>query len=186
RIEAITSASAEQYVSRELETLAAVRESLKSPKDVAKAVESLLAEKQQLQKEIEKLYTEKAQLIKNEMLSGFVEENGISKLIIKQQFPDADSLKKISFELKNERDNLLLVVAADVQNKPMISVMISENLVETLGLHAGKLVKELGREIKGGGGGQPFYATAGGKDITGLDNVVKKAEEILGELTEKS
>ena len=186
RIEAITSATAEGHVTKELDTLAAVRESMKGPKDVVKAVESLLVEKQQLQKEIEKLYAEKAQSIKSDMLKAVVAENGVNKLIVSQQFPDADSLKKVSFELKNELDNLLMVVAADVQSKPMVSVMISEGLVESQDLHAGKLVKELAREIKGGGGGQPFYATAGGKDISGLDNVVKKAEELLGEVTAKS
>ena len=186
RIEAITSATAEGHVTKELDTLAAIRESMKGPKDVVKAVESLLVEKQQLQKEIEKLYAEKAQSIKSDMLKAVVAENGVNKLIVSQQFPDADSLKKVSFELKNELDNLLMVVAADVQSKPMVSVMISEGLVESQDLHAGKLVKELAREIKGGGGGQPFYATAGGKDISGLDNVVKKAEELLGEVTAKS
>ncbi len=145
-----------------------------------------MTEKNQLQKEIEKLYGEKAQSIKKEMLGEIKKDQGIHKLIISKQFPDADSLKKVSFELKNEFDNLIMIVAADVQNKPMVSVMISENLVGELDLHAGKMVKELAREIKGGGGGQPFYATAGGKDLSGLDNVVAKAHEMISSIDAKS
>ncbi|MGB3465006.1 MAG: alanine--tRNA ligase, partial [Cyclobacteriaceae bacterium] len=172
RIEAITSATAEKYVADELGLLSEIRESLKNPKDILKTVESLLSEKSQLQKEIDKLYAEKAQSVKKEMLHEITEANGINQLIIYRQFPDADSLKKIAFELKNEIENLVMVVAADVQNKPMVSVMISEDLVEKYGMHAGKMVKELAQEIKGGGGGQAFYATAGGKDLSGLERVV--------------
>lgn len=186
RIEAITSDIAESYVSDELKTLSDVRESLKHPKNVLLAVENLIAEKNQLQKEIEKLYGEKAQSIKTQMLDEIKNENGINKLVISNQFPDADSLKKISFELKNEFDNLIMIVAAEVQNKPMVSVMISENLVTELDLHAGKMVKELAREIKGGGGGQPFYATAGGKDLSGLNKVVEKANEMISSMVAKS
>ena len=120
------------------------------------------------------------------MLAAMNRENGINKLVVKQKFPDADSLKKVSFELKNECDNLILVVAAEVQNKPMVSVMISDQLVSDYDLHAGNMVKELAREIKGGGGGQPFYATAGGKDLTGLDKVVEKAKGMISSLEAKN
>ena len=186
RIEAVTSNTAEAYVSEELKILSEIRESLKNPKNIVQSIENLMAEKNQLQKEIEKLYGEKAQSIKSDMLAAMNRENGINKLVVKQKFPDADSLKKVSFELKNECDNLILVVAAEVQNKPMVSVMISDQLVSDYDLHAGNMVKELAREIKGGGGGQPFYATAGGKDLTGLDKVVEKAKGMISSLEAKN
>ncbi len=179
RIEAITASTAEDYVNKELNTLSAVKDALKAPKNLAQAVNTLVAEKNQLQKEIEKLYAEKAKLIKVDMLNELVTDKGMNTLITKKEFPDAESLKKISFELKNEHENLVLVVAAEIQGKPMVSIMLSDALTKDAGLHAGKMVKELAREIKGGGGGQPFYATAGGKDLKGLDNVIKKAKEMV-------
>ena len=84
----------------------------------------------------------------------------------------------MAYDLKAVVENMLLVLAADVDGKPQVAVMIDEELVKSKDLHAGKIVKELAKEIKGGGGGQPFFATAGGKDINGLDNVVVKAQEL--------
>ena len=111
--------------------------------------------------------------------------NGYNILITEAELPDADSLKKLSFEFNNEIDNLIMILAADIAGKPQISIMIAEGLVKSLDLHAGKLIKELAKEIKGGGGGQPFYATAGGKDIAGLPNVVIKANEIIEGITKQ-
>ena len=93
--------------------------------------------------------------------------------------PSADKLRQLAFEVKNQVDNLFMVLAADINGKPQIGIMISEELVESKGYHAGNMVRDLAKEIKGGGGGQPFFATAGGKDVTGLDNVVNKAKGLL-------
>ena len=84
-------------------------------------------------------------------------------------------MKDLAFQLKNEVDNLFLVLGADIEGKPNLTVMISENLVNDKGLNASQIVRDAGREIKGGGGGQPFYATAGGKDISGLGAAIEKA-----------
>ena len=100
-------------------------------------------------------------------------------IIGKIQIDSADVVKNIAFEIKQKVDNLALVLAADIAGKPQVTVMFSDNLVKDKDLNAGKLVKELAKEIKGGGGGQPFYATAGGKDVTGLDAVVTKAKELF-------
>jgi alanyl-tRNA synthetase len=84
-------------------------------------------------------------------------------------------MKDLAFQLKNEVDNLFLVLGADIDGKPNLTIMISDNLVKDKGLHAGKIIREAGKEIKGGGGGQPFYATAGGKDVSGLQAAIEKA-----------
>lgn len=182
RIEAVTAEVAETYVRKELNVVNEIREALKNPKDLTKAIEALIKERSDLQKQVEKLNAEKAGNVKQDLLDQFIEINDINLLITQAEFPDADSLKKISFELKNELNNLIMIVAADINGKPMISVMVSESLLSSYDIHAGNLVKELAREIKGGGGGQPFYATAGGKDVSGLPNAVQKAKEFAENL----
>ncbi len=106
--------------------------------------------------------------------------NGVSVIAEKVTLPSADALKGIAYELKQKVENLFLVLAADVQGKPQVAVMIDDQLVKEKNLHAGNIVKELAREIKGGGGGQPFFATAGGTDLSGLDRVVEKGRRLLG------
>ncbi|MGZ3751672.1 MAG: DHHA1 domain-containing protein, partial [Mucilaginibacter sp.] len=94
--------------------------------------------------------------------------------------PNADAVKNLAYQLKDIVSDLFLVLAADIEGKPSLTVMIAESLVKSKGLHAGNIVKELSKEIKGGGGGQPFFATAGGSDISGLDNVLAKAKSFIG------
>jgi alanyl-tRNA synthetase len=88
-------------------------------------------------------------------------------------------LKNIAYALRNQFDDLLLILAADVDSKPQVTVMIGEKLAATNKFHAGNMVKELAKEIDGGGGGQPFFATAGGKNLDGLDAVLTKAKTML-------
>ena len=179
RIEAYTARRAEEYVNDRLSTLSQIEEMLKNPKDLTRAVKSLLEDRQTQAKQIEKLNKEMASGIKDEILSGIKTSNDISFTFYRGVFPDSDSLKQIAFELKNEVKNLLLVVGAEIKGKPIISIMISDNLTRDYDLHAGNMVREMAKEIKGGGGGQPFYATAGGKDISGLDAALKKGEELI-------
>ncbi|MFY0653009.1 MAG: alanine--tRNA ligase [Cyclobacteriaceae bacterium] len=182
RIEAVTSDKAEEYIEKKISAIDEVSQLLNNPKDVIKTLENLIAEKNQLQKEIEKANKAKAGQVKETLLKQLEATSGYNLLIAEASLPDGDSLKKIAFELKNEIDQLILVLAADIAGKPQIAVMISDDLVSSLNLHAGNMVRELAKEIKGGGGGQPFFATAGGKDIAGLSNVTKKAKELLQEL----
>lgn len=178
RIEALTGPKAFSYIQEQEQLIKEVKELLKHPKDLTRAVSSLLEEQKKLSKEIEGLHARQSGQVKEGLLRQVTTQNGISAIIAKVTVPNADALKKLSFELKNEVDNLFGVLAADVAGKPQIAVVISENLVSEKGLNAGQLVRELAKEIKGGGGGQPFFATAGGKDLGGLDAVVAKANEI--------
>ena len=88
-------------------------------------------------------------------------------------------MKQIAFELKGELSNFILLLTSNLNNKPVITLMISENLVQSKGWNASSIIRDLAIEIKGGGGGQPFFATAGGSDVDGLKNVIEKAKEIF-------
>lgn len=179
RIEAYTGPKAFAYVQEQEKELNEVKGLLKNPKELTKAVASLIEDQKRLTKIIEELHAKQSGLIKVDLLSKVVEGDGFNSLVNKVILPNADVLKKIAFELKNEVENLVAVLAADIDGKPQVAVIIAENLVQDKGLNAGQMVRELAKEIKGGGGGQPFFATAGGKDLSGLDQVVVKANEMI-------
>jgi alanyl-tRNA synthetase len=179
RIEAVTSDGAEKFVNDELALLNEVKSILKNPKDLASAARSLVEEKHALEKKLEALNQEKANYLKDELASKAVKINGHTLIMAKVQVPNADSLKNIAYALRNQYDDLLMILAADVDSKPQVSVMIGEKLAATNKFHAGNMVKELAKEIDGGGGGQPFFATAGGKNLGGLDAVLVKAKTLI-------
>jgi len=176
RIEAITSAKAEEYFHEQERLIHEVKNLLKNPKDLVKSVSGLIEEKHDLEKQLQSLLKEKGQEIKKQILSS-IEKRGDINFVVKQiTFDSADEIKNILFELKNEVQNLFCIVAAEIKGKPSISVIISDNLVKEKNLDAGKIVRELAKEIKGGGGGQSFYAQAGGSDLIGLKTVIQKAQ----------
>jgi alanyl-tRNA synthetase len=179
RIEAITAENAEQFVRTEIALLDEVRALLKNPKDLLASLKNLSEEKHALEKKIEAFNQEKANLIKDELARKAVKSNGYSLVLEKVSVPNADALKNIAYALRNQFDDLLLILAADVDGKPQVTVMIGEKLAQTNKYHAGNLVKELAKEIDGGGGGQPFFATAGGKNLNGLDAVIEKARKLI-------
>ncbi|SFH02197.1 alanyl-tRNA synthetase [Algoriphagus hitonicola] len=178
RIEAITAAAAENHFREQENLLREIKDLLKNPKDLRKAVENLLGERNELKKEIESLHMEKAYSIKKELLQQVQNKEGVSILIAKVILPNADALKKLAYELKNELENAFVILAANISDKPQIAVILAEELIQSKGLNAGQIVRELAKEIQGGGGGQPFFATAGGKDLDGLDRAVAKAREL--------
>lgn len=179
RIEAITAETAEQYVRNELSLLDEVRALLKNPKDLIMSVKNLAEEKHALEKKLDAIHQELANTLKDQLARKAIKSNGTHTIIEKVSVPHADSLKNIAYALRNQFDDLLLILAADVEGKPQVSVMIGEKLMETKKYHAGELVKILAKEIDGGGGGQPFFATAGGKNLSGLDAVIAKAKSII-------
>ena len=180
RIEAITGQAAETYVDEQETLIAALKETLKNPRDLKKAVDGLLEEKNQLQKQIDALQQEKSADIKQHLLEKIKPINGAQVLVEKIAIPQADMLKQLAFSLKNQVNDLVLVLAADISGKPQITVVIDEKLTKThASLHAGQMVKQLAKHIQGGGGGQPFFATAGGKDISGLDKALEEAQIII-------
>jgi len=180
RIEAITGVGAEVYITNQNQLVNQLKDLLKNPKDLTKSVESLLEENSKLKKEIEKSILEKSSGLKNELAQKAEAIGDINFIAQKVALPNAEAVKNLAYQLKDIVSNLFLVLAADFDGKPSLTVMIAENLVKEKGLHAGNIVKELAKEVKGGGGGQPFFATAGGSDISGLDAALAKAKSFVG------
>jgi alanyl-tRNA synthetase len=180
RIEAITGVAAEVFITNQSRMVDQLKNLLKNPKDLPKSIESLLDENSKLKKEIEKAILEKSSGLKNELAQKAEAIGGINFIAQKVALPNAEAIKNLAYQLKDIVPNLFLVLAADFDGKPSLTVMIAENLVKEKGLHAGNIVKELAKEVKGGGGGQPFFATAGGSDVSGLDNALAKAKSFVG------
>ncbi|MGY6744267.1 MAG: alanine--tRNA ligase [Cecembia sp.] len=179
RIEAITANAAEAYINGQLALVKEMQELLKNPKDLKKSLEALMQERNELKKEIEALHLKEAASLKTSLMQKALQVNGMNLIIESVKLPSAEALKKLAFELKNEVDQVVAVLAAEIDGKPQIAVVIHEDLVEAKGLNAGNTVRELAKSIQGGGGGQPFFATAGGKNLAGLPEVVEKAKAIF-------
>ncbi|WP_462248155.1 alanine--tRNA ligase [Ekhidna sp.] len=178
RIEAVTSFQAEKYFNEKISLLTELEEMLKHPKDLRKTIENLMNENLTNQKKIEEMNKQQAGQIKDQLKNAVKEVNGKNLITYKGEFPSADSMKQVSFELKREVENLVLLIAAQINDKPMLTVMISDDLVKD-GMNANEIIRKMASAIKGGGGGQPFYATAGGKDLSGLDEALKLGEEMI-------
>jgi alanyl-tRNA synthetase len=179
RIEAITADEAERYVSESIGLLDQVRELFKNPKDLLASTQGLLEEKHALEKKLEAFQQEQANQLKDQLASRAQQVNGYHLILEKVTVSSADALKNIAYGLRNQFEDLLLILAADVEGKPQVAVMLGEKLAETNRYHAGNMVKELAKEIGGGGGGQPFFATAGGKNLDGLSAVLEKARKLI-------
>lgn len=179
RIEAVTASKAEQIINEELALLDAVRTLLKNPKDLLKSVENLLDEKQALQKEIERLQNEALQGIKQQLRTQIIEKNDIQFLAAQVEVPKPDALKTLAFQLKQETASLFAVLTAAIDGKAHVAVMIADELVKERNWNAAQIVKDLAKLIEGGGGGQPFFATAAGKNTANIKAVLIAAEQML-------
>ena len=179
RIEAITAAKAEAYIVEQSKELNELKALLKGNKDIKAAVSSLLEENARLKKEAEKAIIEQAANLKHDIVHHVKTINGINLIATHVDLPHADAVKNLAFAVKDLVDNLFLVFTTLIDDKPGITVMLSENLVSDKSLDASKIIRELAKDIQGGGGGQPFYATAGGKNKDGLAAVLLKAEGLV-------
>ncbi|WP_142601722.1 alanine--tRNA ligase [Solitalea koreensis] len=178
RIEAITASKAEAFMNEQLEIVNEVRSLVKN-QDVLKGLQAILDENTKLKRDIEQMILQKASHIKDELAQQVENINGVNFIAKQLDIPSAEAIKNLAFEMKAKIDNLFLVIAADIDGKPNLTVMLSDNLVADKGLNASQIVRELGKEIQGGGGGQPFYATAGGKNLSGLRKALDKAKELV-------
>ncbi len=179
RIEAVTSVKAEEFFDNQTAQLNEVKALLKNNKDVIKSLSNLIEENSELQKQLQSLLKEKAQSIKQELLTKVQHKNGINFIAEKISFDSAEEIKNILFEIRNQIENCVCVIGAEVKGKPSISVIIDDNLVKDKNLNAGNIIRDLAKEINGGGGGQPFYAQAGGSKLEGLNTAIEKAKNLF-------
>lgn len=179
RIEAITSVKAEAFFNQQITLLQEVKVALKNPKDVLKGLQNLVEQNAELQKQVELLLREKAKNIKTTLLTKQQLINGVNFIAERIDLDSADVIKDLSFDLRGQVDNLFMVLGAEVNGKPSLSIIISDNLVKDKNLNAGTIVRELGKEIQGGGGGAAFYATAGGTNSQGIAKALEKAKSFL-------
>jgi alanyl-tRNA synthetase len=179
RIEAVTGEGAFEYLNNSLSVLKELENLLKNPKDITASLQSVLEDKHALEKKLEEVNQERANQIKDVLATRAQKHEGYTLILEKVSVPNTDALKNIAYALRNQFDDLLLILAADVDDKPQVCVMIGEKLAATNKFHAGNMVKELAKEIDGGGGGQPFFATAGGKNLNGLNSVIEKSRKLL-------
>ncbi len=179
RIEAITSVKSESFINEQLHLIGELKSTLKGSKDVLKSVSGLMEENAELQKQLQGFVKEKAHAIKNDLKSQIQNKNGVNFLAKQIVFDHAEEIKNILFEIKNEVENCFLVLGAEINGKPSLSVIVSDNLVKERNLNAGTIVRELAKEINGGGGGQAFYAQAGGSKTEGLAAAIEKAKTLI-------
>lgn len=179
RIEAITSVKAEEFFNQQIALVNEVKTLLKNPKDVIKSLQGLMEQNSDLQKQVDQMLREKAKGLKTELLAKKQTINGINFIAEKIELDSADAIKDLLYEVRNQVDDLFMVIGAEVKGKPSLSIIISDNLVKDKNLNAGTIMRDIAKEIKGGGGGQAFYANAGGSDIHGIAKALEKAKTYL-------
>jgi alanyl-tRNA synthetase len=180
RIEAVTGSNALTHVNEELLQLKEVKAALKNPKEPVKTIETLLQDKATLEKQLELLEQEKLKQLSAVLKQQVEQVNGINFLGKIVTVSNADGLKQICTNLKNEISNHVFILAANVAGKASVALMISDNLVAEKGLDATKIIKEkIASLIKGGGGGQKSFATAGGQEAGQLEQVISQVKAML-------
>jgi len=178
RIEAITGDAAKQYFIDRSTAFSALQKSLNNAQDPVKAVTSMQQQNSALQKQVAQLLKEKAKNIKGDLKNEVVQLKGVN-FLTKELDLDAAGLKDLAFELGGEIDNLFILFGSKANNKALLTCFIDKKLVANKGLDAGKIVRELGKHIQGGGGGQPFFATAGGKNPEGIALALAQVKDYI-------
>ncbi len=179
RIEAITAARAEEYISQKLTALDDISVLLKSTGNVTDSVEKLVAENSSLKKTIEKMEAEAASSRADELKNSAEDIKGIKFISSLVEGASPEILKNIAFRIRNFEGHYVAVLGSSSGEKASLTVVVSDSLVKGKGLSAVNIIKEISSEINGGGGGQSFLATAGGKKAAGLEAALRKAREIL-------
>jgi alanyl-tRNA synthetase len=179
RIEAITGEAAELQILEDALMVEQIKEILKGAKDPLKGIQQILDEKQELEKKLDQLQREKAGQIRKSLDAKIEQAGTLKRLIDTVDLDSPELIKNIAFDLKSIHPDLILVLGHQSNGKPMLTVALGDQAVNQ-GLNASNLVKDLAKEINGGGGGQVFYATAGGSKPEGLNAALEKAKALKG------
>lgn len=178
RIEAITGQAAYAYTRQQEMLIKEIVAITKNPKDIVKGVEHLANENKQLLKQVAQLQAFEVNMRRQAIIDKATAVGDIHLVSEKIDIGSADALKSLVYGIKQALPHCAIVIGANINEKPLLSILFSDD-VTAKGLHAGNLIREAAKNIKGGGGGQPFYATAGGKDVSGLDKAIAEAREAI-------
>jgi len=178
RIEAVTAAQADKYIESKLELLEELQKLIKNPADPLKGLQAIIDQNNQLQKQIAEKNSQLAKL-ERDILLKTSERYGNIDLIAQKTQLDSAAVKDLAYNLKDTTSNLIMLLGSEKDGKASLSLIISNDLVQSGKFDASKLVRELAKEIEGGGGGQPFFATAGGKNPSGIENAFRRMKQLL-------
>ncbi|WP_293953572.1 MULTISPECIES: alanine--tRNA ligase [unclassified Sphingobacterium] len=179
RIEAITGTRSASVIREHFELVHHLKELMNNPKDFVSALGKIIDENGALKKEVEKSITEKSLALKSDLEAKIQQVGPINFLSTIVDLPNAEAVKTLAYALKGTVTNLFLVIGAEFDGKPSLTVVLSDELAKEKGLNASTIVRELAKDIQGGGGGQPFFATAGGKNPAGLKLAIARAIDFL-------
>jgi alanyl-tRNA synthetase len=179
RIEAITAVKAEQFINDKLNTLKNIERIFKSNQNLIKNITDLMNENSGLKKDLDGFIKDRLKIVKNNLKGNISVTNNVNIIAEPISASNAGDIKDIAFQLKGEVDNLVFISGADLDGKANITIMFSDKLVKEYDLNAGAIIREAAKEIKGGGGGQPFFASAGGKDPKGLEKAIQVAKKMV-------
>jgi alanyl-tRNA synthetase len=182
RIEAITAGTAEEFMYNQVDSIKSLKVLMGNPPELMQAVDKLLQENNLLKKQLESFSKDKVKQLKAELKNSSKERNGTTIISCKVDLDNPESIKDLAYQLRNEIDNLFLAIGAEISGKPLLTIMISDSLVESTKVNASNIVREAAKEIQGGGGGQTYYATAGGKNTQGIDAALQRAVQLFEQL----
>jgi alanyl-tRNA synthetase len=183
RIEAVTASKAEEYINEKLNTVDQIASMLKSTGNIADSVEKLIGENSSYKKTIEKYQMQSVSNKLNELVGKAILINNIRIISGQIETESTDVLKNIAYQIRNSSENTVLVLGSETAAKANIMVLVSDNLVKERNINAVTIIKEIAGEINGSGGGQPFLATAGGKNPHGIAVAIKKGVEIIKQIS---
>ncbi|MDP4253982.1 MAG: DHHA1 domain-containing protein, partial [Bacteroidota bacterium] len=180
RIEAVAGVAAENYVSGQFAQIRQIRETMKNPKELLRSLEGLIAENAELKRRQERAEARQLADLKDRLVTRVQVVNGVNFIGEIVEVPQADALKRLCFDLKNELNNYLVVLAANLEGKAAVAILIDEKLAADKGLQAPAIIKEhIAPLINGGGGGQKTLAMAGGQDPSRLPQVIARVKALL-------
>ncbi|MCH7656696.1 MAG: alanine--tRNA ligase [Bacteroidetes bacterium] len=181
RIEAITALKAEKYIRDQLEIINEIKNTFKSSRKITDQVRELVRENSKMSREIEVMERNRLKIIRKNLLSKVMEINGINFIAERIEVNSTVAMRDLAFQIKKEMKNLFLLIGAEINGKANLALMISDNLIKEKGLNAANIIHAIAKKINGGGGGQSFFATAGGKNLSGLEDAFRRAKEIVFE-----
>ncbi len=179
RIEAITAQKAEQYITEQLNLLKEIGRQIKGSDDLIQDVRNLVKQNNLLNKRVEAFEKEGLKLLRKVLVSKIIRINDMNVIAEKIEIHSVEGMKDLAFQLKKEVNDLFLILGTELNGKANLVIMIADNLVKEKNLNASNMIKTIAKEIKGGGGGQPFFATAGGQDPSGIQRAITQAKDII-------